>query len=207
MPPSVKYQKKDVIAAALNVARRSGIDAVTAREVARELRASVGPIFSYYETMEGLRREVYGQAKEVYRRYVEKGLKAPVPFLGVWQQFLHFSREEPQLYRLLFLTQPGNISEGAAEALKFSQDLVRDSVMEFYEMDAEAADRYIRDLWLIAFSFSTMTVTGSCPYTDEEIFAVGAEVSFAVCKAYKEVPGMAHGEFDREAIFRELLKK
>ncbi|MBQ9564696.1 MAG: hypothetical protein IJU98_03815, partial [Synergistaceae bacterium] len=63
------------------------------------------------------------------------------------------------------------------------------------------------DLWLIAFSFATMIVANDCTYTDEEISAVFTEVSLAICKAYKEIPGLPEGNFDRDAIFRELVKK
>ena len=43
--------------------------------------------------------------------------------------------------------------------------------------------------------------------TDEQISAVLTEVSLAVCKAYKEVPGLTEGKFDRDAVFSELVKK
>ena len=33
------------------------------------------------------------------------------------------------------------------------------------------------------------------------------EISLSVCKAYKEIPGLPTGDFDRDAIFRELVKK
>ena len=207
MPPKVKYQKKDVVAAALNVAKRKGIDAVTAREVAKELNVSVGPIFTWFDSMDALKSDIYEQAKDIYRSYIVKGLEEPIPFLGVWHQYMRFAREEPELYKLLFLTKPGAANGGAIEALKFSQDLARESIMRVYHMDAHQADCYFRDLWLISFSFATLAVTDDCPYTDEEIFAVGTEVSLAICKAYKEIPGLPEGNYDRDAIFRELVKK
>jgi hypothetical protein len=37
--------------------------------------------------------------------------------------------------------------------------------------------------------------------------AVLTEVSLSVCKAYKEIPGLPEGKFDRDAIFRELVKR
>ena len=40
-----------------------------------------------------------------------------------------------------------------------------------------------------------------------EMFAVGAEISLSVCKAYKDIPGLPQGDYDRDAIFRELVKK
>lgn len=69
------------------------------------------------------------------------------------------------------------------------------------------ADCYFRDLWLGGFSFATLIVTDGCPYTDEEMNAILTEVSLSVCKAYKEVPGLPEGRYDRDAVFRELVEK
>lgn len=207
MPPTVKYQKEEIVRAALNVVRQRGIHAMTAREVARELHVSVGPIFTWFETMEQLRAEVCALARDIYRAYIERGLAGPIPFLGLGQQYIRFAREEPELYKMLFLTKPDRTCGGAMEALRLSQDLARESVMGIYHMDAQTADKYFRDLWLVVFSFATLVVTDDCPYTDAEMSAVLTEVSLSVCKAYKEIPGLPEGHFDRDAIFRELVKK
>ena len=207
MPPAMKYQKEEIVLAAYNVARKKGIDAVTAREVARELRVSVGPIFTWFDTMDQLRNEVSGLAKKRYREYIERGLAEPVPFLGVGQQYIRFAKEEPELYKLIFLTGPGKGNGGATEALELSQELVRESLKRIYNMDDQTADRYFRDLWLVAFSFATLTVTNDCPYTEEQMSAILTEISLAVCKAYKEIPGLANGAYDKDAVFSELVKK
>lgn len=207
MPPRVKFQKEEIVRAALDVAREKGIDAVTAREVANVLGVSTRPIFTYYETMEQLKADVFALTKERYRAYIERGLTGPIPFLGVWQQYLSFARNEPELYRLLFLTRPGMVSGGTMKALKLSQDLAREALMRIYNMDAAAADSYFRDLWLVAFSYATLIVTDDCPDTDEEMLAVGTETSLSICKAYKEIPGLPEGRYDKNAIFRELVKK
>ena len=93
------------------------------------------------------------------------------------------------------------------DSLAFSQDLVRDSLMSIYNMDGKTADKYFRDLWLVAFSFATLIVTDDCPYTDGEMQSIFTEISLAICKAYKEVPGLSEGTFDRDAVFRELVRK
>ena len=207
MPPTVKFQKPQIVDAAFEIARRQGIDAVTAREVARELGVSVGPIFTWFDTMEELRAEVCSRAMDCYRAYIEKGLSGEIPFLEIWRQYLYFAKEEPELYRLLFLTRPEEGSGGAMEALRFSQNLARESLMRTYNMDAFQADCYFRDVWLVAFSYATLIVTDDCPCSVEEMLAVGTEISLSVCKAYKEIPGLPEGNYDRDAIFRELVKK
>lgn len=207
MPPKVKFQREEIVEAAMNVACKKGIDAVTAREVAKELHVSVGPIFTWFESMEQLCAAVHDQAKDNYLDCLRQGLDSQIPFLGVWRQHLRFAREDPELYRLLFLTRPDSVSGGALEVLKYSQDLARPSIMRIYNMDAQMADSFFRDIWLVAFSFTTLIATDDCPYTDDEILAVGTEISLSVCKAYKEIPGLSTGDFDRDAIFRELVKR
>ncbi len=207
MPPKVKFQREEIVRAALKIAEEKGIDAVTAREVAAELGVSPRPIFTYYETMDHLRRDVFDSAKEKYREYLISGLEEPIPFLGIWHRYIAFAREQPELYRLLFLSGNSGGSGGAVEALKESQALARESVMRIYNMSALQADCFFRNIWLAAFSFASLIVTGDCPYTDDEIFNIGAEISLATCMAYKEVPGLAEGKYDRDAVFRELVKK
>lgn len=204
MPPSVKFTKQEIIDAALRVTRAGGIGSLTARSLASELGASTRPMFTYFDSMDALKHEVHEAAKDLYRTYVKRGLAEPIPFLGVGQSYIRFAKEEPELYKLLFLEKPSNAGGGAMEALALSQDLVRASLMRIYRMDAEQADCYFRDLWLVAFSFATLVVTDDCPYTDEQMSAILTEMSLAVCKAYKEVPGLHRGDFDRDAIFREL---
>lgn len=207
MPPSVKFTKDEIIDAALAITREKGIDAVTAREVAKGLGVSTRPIFTHYESMDELRRDVRERAKGCYRDYIERGLREPIPFLGVGQSYIRFAREEPQLYRLIFLTKPDEAGGGAMEALSLSQDLARESIMRVYHMSAFEADCYFRDLWLVVFSFATMIVTDECTLTDKQMSAVLTEVSLAVCKAYKEIPGLPEGNYDRDAVFSELTKR
>ena len=207
MPPKVKFTSDEIIEAAVGITRTKGIDAVTAREVGRVLGVSSRPLFTYFDTVEELKREVYLYAKDLYKEYVKDGLKAEIPFLGVGQQYLRFAKEEPNLYKYLFLTPPDGVRGGVMEGLKLSQDLARGSLMKIYNMDADTADKYFRDLWLVAYGFTTMIAIGECPYSDEQISAIFTEFSISICKAYKEIPGLPDGKFDKDAIFEELVSK
>ena len=207
MPPKVKFKKEEIIEAAIKITRERGINAVTAREVGAVLGVSSRPLFTYFGTVDELKREVYNYAKSLYQQYVKNGLKAEIPFLGVGQNYIRFSKEEPELYKFLFLYPPDGVKGSAMEGLKLSQELVRESLMRIYHMDGDTADKYFRDLWLVAYSVATLIVTGECPYTDEEISALLTEFSVSICKAYKEIPGLPDGNYDKEAVFRELVKK
>ena len=205
MPPKVKFTKDEIVDAALRVARVKGAEGVTTREIAAELGVSTRPIFTYYRGMDELRADLRLAAQAVYRRYTDEGLRQPIPFLGFGRQYLRFAQEEPQLYRLLFLSP--SAQGGAMAEMRQSQDQLRPSLMHIFRLDEAAADRYFRDMWLVVHGLATLIVTGGCPYTDAEMSAILTECSLSLCKACKEIPGFAQGSFDRDAIFRELVQK
>lgn len=207
MAPKNKFTKEEMVAAALRVVRAKGLDGLTAKTMADELGTSTQPIFTGFGSMDGVRQEVYAAAVRVYDGYANAGLREKIPFFGVGMQYIRFAREEPELYRLLFLTRTQDKERSAMSAMQHLQAMVRPTLMEVYHITAEEADLYFRDLWLVVHSLATLIVTGDCPYSDQEIGRILTGVSVSVCKAIKEIPGFASGAFDRDAAFRALVGK
>lgn len=203
MAPKNKFTKEEMTEAALRVVREHGLDGLTAKTLAAALGTSTQPVFTAFGSMEGARQAVYAAAIRVYDQYTHAGLQEDISFLGVGRQYIRFAREEPELYRLLFLTDiPGFC---AMEAMQHLLELVRPTLMRIYRITAAEADRYFRDLWLVVHSLATLIVTGGCAYSDAEISGILTGFSVGICKAIKEIPGFASGAFDREAVFRALI--
>ena len=203
MAPRNKFTKTEMVEAALRVVRARGADGLTAKNIADELGTSTQPIFTSFGSMDGIRAETYAAAVGVYDRYTNEGLREEIPFLGVGKQYIRFAREEPELYRLLFLTRSKEYS--AMASMGHLQEHVRPTLMTAYHITAGEADLYFRDLWLVVHSLSTLIVTGDCPYSDEELGRILTGFSISICKAIKEIPGFAAGTFDRDAAFRALI--
>ena len=202
MAPKNKFTKEEMIAAALRVVRAKGIDGLTAKTMAEELGTSTQPVFTGFGSMDGVKAAVHAAAMGVYDRYTAAGLKEEIPFLGVGRQYIRFAREEPELYRLLFLTRGQECS--AMDSMRHLQTLVRPTLMKVYHITAGEADFYFRDLWLVVHSLSTLIVTGDCPYSDAELSGILTGFSLSIFKAIREIPGFAAGAFDRDAAFRAL---
>ena len=86
-----------------------------------------------------------------------------------------------------------------------ARGLVHDCVTKIYLMDGKTADRLIRDMWLVVHSLGTLIVTGGCSYTMSEMGAILTGFCLSLCKAYKEIPGFVENDFDRDAIFRQVI--
>lgn len=206
MAPKNKFTREEMVDAALQVVRAKGIDALTAKALADELGTSTQPVFTCFNTMDTVKKEVRAAAERVYDGYAAEGLGQDIPFLGFGIQYIRFAREEPELYRLLFLTRVDGACD-AMEAMRHSQAIVRPSLKKIYHISAEDADRYFRDLWLAVHGIATLIVTSGCPYSDEEIGKILTGFSVSVCKAIKEIPGFTDGTFDRDTVFRSLAEK
>ena len=203
MAPKNKFTREEMVEAALRVVRAKGIDGLTAKTLADALGTSTQPVFTAFGSMDALKREVYAAAVRVYDDYTNEGLKEKIPFFGVGMQYIRFAREEPELYRLLFLTRTQEYS--AMKSMEHLRELVRPTLVDIYHITAEEADVYFRDLWFVVHSLSTLIVTGDCSYSDQEIGQILTGVSVSICKSIKEIPGFAAGSFDRDAVFRALV--
>ena len=203
MAPKNKYTYAEMTDAALRVVRESGIDGLTAKALACELKTSTQPIFTAFGSMNAVKDEVYNAAVSIYESYIESGLKEKIPFYGVGMQYIRFAREEPQLYRLLFLTDKSDTfcADDATERLRKA---VQPMLMSVYEITEGEADFYFRNLWLAVHSLSTLVVTGNCKYTDLQIGKILTGFSACIYKGIKEIPGLVSGDFDSDKLFSEL---
>lgn len=204
MPPKVKFTKDEIVHAALNVARVKGLAAVTTRDIAAELSVSTRPIFTYFKSMAEVREAILHAAEKIYQEYLSVGLREPIPFYGFGMQHLRFAREEPQLYRMLFLDSSAGKNR-AMTTLDQARSLVHDCVTKIYLMDGKTADRLIRDMWLVVHSLGTLIVTDGCSYTLDEMGAILTGFCLSLCKAYKEIPGFVENNFDRDAMFTQII--
>ena len=200
-----KFTKEEIAEAALRIVREKGSDCLTAKAIADALGTSTRPVFTAFGSMEDVSRAVYAAAVRVYDSYAAEGLREEIPFLGFGMQYIRFAREEPELYRLLFLARMQGC--GAAGFMHHFQELVHPTLKRVYHITDEEAERYSRDLWLVVHSLSTLIVTGGCPYSDGEISRILTGFSVSICKAIKEISGFAADTYDREVVFRGLEEK
>lgn len=205
MAPKNKFTRDEMVAAAVQVVRKKGMDALTAKALAEEIGTSTQPIFTCFGAMDAVKDAVHSAAALLHDEYIAKGLKEKIPFLGVGMQFVRFAREEPQLYRLLFLTQAAEGEGGALETMRREQAMVTPFIEKLYHISKKEAEQYFYDLWLMSHSIATLIVTGGYLYSDEEIGEILTSISLSVCKAIKEVPGFVDGTFDRDAVFQKLI--
>lgn len=206
MPPKFKFKREEIVEAAVNLTRRGGVDAVTARGIAGELGVSTQPIFTCFKNMEEAKEEVRIYAEKLCHNYLEKGVEASIPFFGFGMAYIRFAKEEPELYKMLFIN-PDKKGESMLDTLSGIRLIVINSIEKTYRFNEKESKRLFRDLWLATHSIATLCVGGICPFSDEEIAKILTGFSVSICKSIKEIKGFVDDSFDRDEVFGEIIKE
>ena len=128
MPPRFKFTKEEIVQAALDITRESGLSALTARALAARLGCSVKPVFGAFKNMEEVQQEVMAAANRMYEDYLKtdmaKGQYPPYKASGM--AYIRFAKEEPHLFKLLFMRdRSGEKIEENREEIRPLIDLIK----------------------------------------------------------------------------------
>ena len=118
MPPKQKFSKQDIISASLNLVRKKGVDAFNARSLATHLGCSTQPIFSNFATMDELKLELLLASSNRYHAYLKREftLQRYPEYKASGMAYIHFAREEKELFKFLFMRDRSN------ETVDFMED-------------------------------------------------------------------------------------
>ena len=166
MAPKTKFTRAEMTVAALQIVRERGVSALTARSVAEVLRVSTQPVFTCFHSMEELRREVLSAAREIYDGYIQEGLSAEIPFYGVGMAYIRFSKEERELFRLLFMRdRSGEIIGENLEEIRPLLDLIRKNT----GLSEREAYLFHLEMWIYVHGIATMLATSYLEWDAEFI--------------------------------------
>lgn len=184
MPPKAKYTKTQIIDTAFSIVRESGLSALTARNLAKALGTSTGPIFTVFDSVTEIQDEVINRAKALYNSYLKEGLNQPIPFKGAGMKYIQFAKDEPALYKLLFMTGSGN--EEITNFLPEYEDntpQILNIIESKYGIDSEKAKSLYNHLSVYAYGYAALFAQGINIFTMEDIDKMMSELFMALIRS------------------------
>ncbi len=91
-----------IVNAAFEVARKSGVQNITARIVAEKIGCSTQPVMYCFSTIDELKRAVYKKADAFHSEYLMNLDSDKPPVLSIGLNYIRFAVRETNLFRLLF---------------------------------------------------------------------------------------------------------
>ncbi len=171
MPPKAKFTKEEIIATALTIVKKQGIEALTARSMANELGSSARPIFTVFASMEEVQAEVRAAAMKVFESYAELAKAYTPAFKQIGIQMIQFANREPKLFQLLYM-QEHNDSKSFEEHMKYLGDtgeLCLTMLEQEYALKRAEAVALFKQVWIFTYGICVLCATGACRFGEEKI--------------------------------------
>lgn len=168
MPPKFKFTKDEIISAALNLVRKNGMSAITARALAEELGCSVKPIFGLFKNMEEVQKEVFSESKRLYDSYLQNGIKTEdyPAYKSAGMAYIRFAKEEKELFKLLFMR------DRSEEKIEENREEVRpliNIIMQKTGISEDEAYMFHLEMWIYVHGIATMVATSYLEWSNELI--------------------------------------
>lgn len=184
MPPKFKFTREEIIQEALDLTRKNGISAVTARALGERLHSSVKPIFGQFKNMEEVQKEVlkasYGLSCTRMQELMESGEYPPYKASGI--AYIRFAKDEPELFKLLYMRDRSNES--------FDDKIYMKPLMEEVQknLDLSEDDAYLfhLEMWIFVHGIAVMTATSYLEWDMDKVSEVLSDVYMGLKYRFSE---------------------
>jgi len=175
LAPKERFTEGILLDCAFEMARKSGIDSINARDLAKELGCSTKPIFRLFSSMDDLKYAIYERASSLYNERMFRGLQES-SFLGMGLAYINFARDEKKLFELLFLSNKYKISSFSELINDIENQGIVALISKLTGLTQTSAKSLFIDIWLTTHGIATMCATNTCDLDGSEIEGILKEV-------------------------------
>lgn len=178
MPPKKRIFKEDILEASIGVIRKQSASALTVRNIAAELQCSTQPIYSEFQNLDCLKKELYKYASEKYLRFSFTNYKE----LAI--AFLSFAKKEKELFKFLYLRRRDS-GEKLPDDINYTVTV--ELLSKNLDMDPQRAKDMHHWMQYYCYTMGVMIATDYRDLTAEEMNRELTELYSIMLRHYKEV--------------------
>ena len=164
MARPVSITKDKILAAALDVVRKGGASALTARSLSSALGCGANAIFSAFGSMEGVLCAVRTEAHRLFRERISEGFSLNPPFKGFGLALLWFAMDEPQLYKTVMEEKASatSIEDYINVHIGFKEESIA-AISQSFGLQEKDAEMLYYQMVIVAIGIAHICVEGGVP--------------------------------------------
>lgn len=182
MPAKKQITKEMILAAALKLLKEQGYDAVNIKQLSKELGCSTQPVYLSFSGMEDLRNELLPLTVKEFETYMKSNsIDGRIDLYGI--NYIHFAKEEPQLFCFLFMRANAFLETKQALVPIIEQSVQK--LMNVYHICHEEADILHDQLWMHTHGIASMIATSFCDWNMKKVSMMLADCKNAFTEKYE----------------------
>lgn len=202
MPPKPKFTKEEIVRAAYALMERKGMDAVVAREVAKELHSTPAPIFTCFENMEELKTAVHAKAISECTEYFRDFSDYFPAFKEFGLRWVRLAKEHPHVYNEVFIRKTSGDGLFADDLWQMLEPM-RAEIVKTFSLPQTDADNVMKDMLLYVHGIAAIQISGGYEMSDEELRVSLSRMCLSYVAGCQMRDGAA-GENQLHTMFRHL---
>ena len=171
MPPKPKYTKEEIAKVALDIVKKEGVSALTARELGNKLHSSASPIFTIFKNMEEVKQAARKLGLKEFEEYASDFQDYTPAFKRIGMLMVSYGIHQPEMFKLLFMQEHINEQkfENTISDLGEMADICIGLIQRDYEMTKEQAKILFDQMWIHTFGLGALCAMKVCDFTEEEL--------------------------------------
>ena len=170
MPRTPLHTREEMVKISLQIVRRQGADALTARNIGKAMGCSSSPIFTLFENMDDLLRSVRKAARAMFVDYVRDVTDYSPAFKEYGLRLIRCAVRERNLFDFIFLSDDG--------LNRYSDPIVTECLelmAKEQDLSSEQAGLVLEHMWPYACGVAVLSSRNPDMFTEE---AVNGMLSF-----------------------------
>lgn len=156
MPPKIKFTKEDIVNAALEIIIEEGF-CLTARKIAKKMDSSTRPIYSNFDSLREIEKDVIKRSHEIFLSYLIKDENTKVKDMGIG--YVKFARDYKNLFKIMFLENKLNLEiknmKNLPEESKIVIDIMK-TVSEHKQKDIDEINMLFFKRWIYVHGLAVL---------------------------------------------------
>lgn len=164
MPRQPRFSKDDIVSAGLRIVGASGIEAVSARALGKELGTSSSPIFTMFKDMNEVMGAIRAAAEKAFITLMEGVTDYFPAFKEFGMRLIAFAKEDPNIFQMLFFGKDSRpeIAEGIARQCLCSAE-------QGYGLTDGQAEMLFQQMWPVACGIAALCVKHPENFPEETV--------------------------------------
>lgn len=170
LPTTTKITKEMILNTAFEIARESGIEKISNRELAKKMNCSIRPIYYQFKNVEELNKELYKKIERYFYEFLMDNMIKDVPlYKQIGINYIKFAIAENNLFKFLFMTE----TKDAPSSFVSTDEKGFEEVAKAIKISTKLSDKDIKSfhikMWIFAHGIATLAAAKSVEFTDEQI--------------------------------------
>ena len=172
MPPRMIFKKEEVLDVAYKIVKKDGFEGINARRIAKELNASVHPIFNHFKDMEELKKAVYEKIYEKYQEYMLKDTNGKNSYKKMGLSYIKFAKDYPEFFKIVFMQKTNLNAENFVMADKMGDEVIKEGQFHI-------------KVWIFTHGIACLVATKTVEFSDKEISELLGNTVLEMLKGFK----------------------